>query len=72
MEILKQNTDGLINFQGMMVGNPYVDPFSNSITQIKAFYSHGLLPKPLFDQWSDSCTTPTTYESKVRSLRYSM
>lgn len=64
MEILKQNTDGLINFQGMMVGNPFVDPFSNTVTQIKAFYSHGLLPKPLFDQWSSSCTLPSNFESK--------
>ena len=35
MEIINQNTDGLINFQGMMVGNPYVDPFSNTVTQVR-------------------------------------
>ena len=64
LEILQQNTDGLINFQGMMVGNPYVDPFSNTMTQIRAFYSHGLLPKPLFDEWSNECTLPENYDSK--------
>ena len=47
LEILKQNTDGTINFKGMLVGNPYAEPFSNLITQIEAFYSHGLISGPL-------------------------
>jgi len=53
-----------INFQGMMVGNPFVDPFTNDITQIQAFYSHGLLAKPLYDQWHKQCTSRKTYDSR--------
>jgi hypothetical protein len=64
MEILEKNTDGFINFQGMMVGNPYVDPFSNTITQIQAFYAHGLINRPLFDQWSTKCKQRATYDSE--------
>lgn len=64
MEILKKNTDGFINFQGMMVGNPFVDPFSNELTQVRAFYAHGLLPRPLYFQWENQCTDPSTYTSQ--------
>lgn len=64
LEILKKNTDGLINFKGFLVGNPYVDPLSNTITQFDAYYSHGLLAKPLFDRWKVKCTDPDSFGSK--------
>ena len=70
MEIVKRDVAKEINFQGMMVGNPYVDPFSNTITQIQAFYQHGLLAKPLFDQWSVQCTDPKNYDSDVSSCQF--
>jgi carboxypeptidase C (cathepsin A) len=63
MEILNRDTDKIINFQGMLVGNPFVDPFSNTLTQIRSFYSHGLLPKPLFDEWDKECTALDTYDT---------
>jgi Serine carboxypeptidase len=68
MEIVKRDPHKKINFQGMMVGNPYVDPFSNTLTQIQAFYQHGLLAKPLFDQWSAQCTLPDNYDGNVRQI----
>jgi Serine carboxypeptidase len=69
MEIVRRDTEKEINFQGMMVGNPYVDPFSNTLTQIEAFYQHGLLAKPLYDQWSAQCTLPDNYDSNVRQSK---
>jgi len=60
LEILKQNTDNLINFQGLFVGNPWVDPFSNTISEFSAYYHHGLLAKPLYDNFMVLCNDPST------------
>lgn len=65
MEILEKNADKSINFQGMMCGNPFVDPFSNTITQVRAFYAHGLLNRPLYLKWEQHCTDPGTYDAMV-------
>ena len=65
-EILTRNTDDFINFRGFMVGNPYVDPYTNTMTQIQAYYAHGLLAKPLYDKWLKSCSDPDVYDKKVR------
>lgn len=61
-EILQRNTEW--NFRGLLVGNPYVDPFIGTIGEFEAFYHHGLLAKPLYDQWADDCQSPETYESE--------
>jgi len=64
LEILDNDPHGeKINFQGLLVGNPYVDPYSNAVTQFESYYSHGLLSKPLFDEWSVACRDPNLYES---------
>lgn len=55
MEILTRNTDGLINFKGMMVGNPWVDPFTNDLTQFQTWYDHGLLPWVLYRKYVQHC-----------------
>jgi Serine carboxypeptidase len=63
LEILRHDNKGgggsandhAINFRGFLVGNPYVDPFTNLVTQIESYYSHGLLAKPLYDRWSHQC-----------------
>jgi len=60
-EILDQNTDESINFRGFMIGNPYVDPFSNDVTMIQTYYMHGLIALPLFQQWEMHCTDPSNY-----------
>jgi Serine carboxypeptidase len=52
-----------INFKGFMVGNPYVDPYTNTITQIRAYYNHGLIAKPLFDKWVTLCENPMSYDN---------
>eukprot|EP00549_Striatella_unipunctata_P025819 CAMPEP_0118673190 /NCGR_PEP_ID=MMETSP0800-20121206/183_1 /TAXON_ID=210618 ORGANISM="Striatella unipunctata, Strain CCMP2910" /NCGR_SAMPLE_ID=MMETSP0800 /ASSEMBLY_ACC=CAM_ASM_000638 /LENGTH=382 /DNA_ID=CAMNT_0006568223 /DNA_START=161 /DNA_END=1306 /DNA_ORIENTATION=- len=64
LEIMHRNSAKAINFKGFLVGNPYVDPFTNDMTQFELYYSHGLLPKPLFDQWKTKCTDRNTYKSK--------
>lgn len=60
-EIMKKNIYKVINFRGFLVGNPYVDPFSNMVTQFEAYYSHGLLPMPVFAKWKLACSTPDAY-----------
>jgi hypothetical protein len=65
LEILTQDIDKVINFQGFMVGNPFVDPFTNTITQFESYYSHGLLAKPLYDEWKKHCTSRDNYLSKI-------
>ena len=69
MEILNRNTDGFINFNGMMVGNPYVDPYTNTMSQFQSWYFHGLLPYPLYQTWMDHCQNPDQYLSLVRTRR---
>jgi hypothetical protein len=64
LEILKKNTDDFINFKGFLVGNPYVDPFSNAITQFESYYSHGLIAKPLWDKFLERCNDPKSFMSK--------
>lgn len=54
-QILSQNNDE-INFRGFLLGNPYVDPFSNDITMIQTYYMHGLIAKPLYMEWEKQCT----------------
>jgi carboxypeptidase C (cathepsin A) len=64
-EILTRNEDGLINFKGMMVGNPYVDPYTNTITQFETWYQHGLVPWPLYKKYVDHCNDRKTYLNGV-------
>ena len=49
------------NFRGFLVGNPYVDPFSNDVTMIQTYYMHGLIAFPLFMEWSTHCTDPENH-----------
>jgi hypothetical protein len=37
------------------VGNPYVDPFTNDMTQFQTWYDHGLLPWPLYRKFVKYC-----------------
>jgi hypothetical protein len=68
-EILDQNTDDSINFRGFMIGNPYVDPFSNDVTMIQTYYMHGLIALPLFQKWEAHCKDPSNYpEEKCNIL----
>lgn len=62
-EILDRN-DGSINFCGFLVGNPYVDPFSNDVTMIQTYYMHGLIALPLFKLWEVQCTDSKNYDEK--------
>ena len=63
--ILKEDTAHEINFRGFAVGNPYVDPFSNDVGMLNAFYYHGLVPKPLFDKYNEKCATPNKYDANT-------
>lgn len=62
-EGLRPDEQPRINFRGFLVGNPYVDPYSNMVTQFESYYSHGLVAKPLFDKWSQECKDPNRYDS---------
>lgn len=67
LEILKHNgnvsDERHINFQGFMLGNPYVDPYSNFIAEVEALYSHGLLPRPLMQTWRETCANRDSWQS---------
>lgn len=63
-EILDRNLDGAINFRGFLIGNPYVDPFSNDATMIQTAYMHGLIANPLFLRWQKQCTDPNDYDDE--------
>lgn len=61
-----------INLKGFLVGNPYVDPFTNLVAQVETSYYHGFLPKPLLDQWTmDGCKDKANWKSErcFQSLR---
>lgn len=55
--------ESIDNFRGFLVGNPYVDPFSNDATMIQTYYMHGLIPLPLFSQWENNCLDPNNYDN---------
>mmetsp|Transcript_14336 Transcript_14336/g.16264 ORF Transcript_14336/g.16264 Transcript_14336/m.16264 type:complete len:570 (+) Transcript_14336:228-1937(+) len=59
-----QNEENSINFRGFLVGNPYVDPFSNDVTMFQTYYMHGLIALPLFMKWEEYCTDPNNYDVK--------
>ena len=61
-----------INFKGMMVGNPYVDHYINTMTQVDALYGHGVVEWPLYRKWLDHCQDPRKYLKLVRPLCYSV
>ena len=67
LEILDRNVDGAINFRGFLVGNPYVDPFSNDVTMIQTYYMHGLFAKPRYDHWQNLCTDKSVFDAEVSS-----
>ena len=86
LEILKRNADILndssndgddydgplvINFKGMIVGNPYVDPYTNTVAQLQTLYTHGIIPKyPTYQNWIDHCShDPTKYIKKGVSFQ---
>ena len=41
----------------MIVGNPYVDPYTNAVTQFQTLYMHGIIPKyPSYQPWINHCS----------------
>jgi carboxypeptidase C (cathepsin A) len=63
LDILRRDYESKIAFKGFLVGNPYVDPYTNEIKQFEAYYSHGLIAKPLFEHWRQTCDDPVYYDS---------
>jgi carboxypeptidase C (cathepsin A) len=63
LEILRRNTEDEINFRGFLLGNPFVDPYSNFIAEVEGMYGHGLLPKPVMEDWRDACAYRDTWTS---------
>eukprot|EP00586_Coscinodiscus_wailesii_P009443 CAMPEP_0172521832 /NCGR_PEP_ID=MMETSP1066-20121228/292802_1 /TAXON_ID=671091 /ORGANISM="Coscinodiscus wailesii, Strain CCMP2513" /LENGTH=485 /DNA_ID=CAMNT_0013304793 /DNA_START=72 /DNA_END=1526 /DNA_ORIENTATION=+ len=55
--IIQMDTSKDINFKGFAIGNPYVDGFSNDVAMFQSMYTHGVLPKPLYDKYQKLCST---------------
>jgi len=57
LQIVQHNeragNDGLINFAGFLVGNPYTNPIENGIGMVGTFWGHQLLPYDMFEKWID-------------------
>jgi carboxypeptidase C (cathepsin A) len=68
LEIMDRNVDGAIRFRGFLVGNPYVDPFSNDVTMMQTYYMHGLFAKPVYDHWKSMCADKATYDAEVSDI----
>ena len=69
LEIIQRNSEddtnaSKINFRGLLVGNPYVDPYRTRTSQFKAWYSHGLLPLPIYKPYADNCHDSKKYLNK--------
>lgn len=66
--ILDQNDKGekpvIDNFRGFLVGNPYVDPFSNDQTMIQTYYMHGLIALPIYSLWEKHCLDRNNYNER--------
>ena len=65
LQILDRNVNDEIPFRGFLVGNPYVDPFSNDVTMMTTYYMHGLFPLPTYLLWQESCTDPDDNDEEV-------
>ena len=40
LDILRRDYEHAINFKGFILGNPYVDPYSNEVAQFEAYYRY--------------------------------
>jgi len=47
----------LPNFKGIMVGNPYTDPFENLLGAVDTLWGHQLIPEYLYEPWHKNCRT---------------
>ena len=54
-----------INLKGFLVGNPWVDPFTNDVAQVRDFYQHGLISRPMFEVWMSQCSERVSYDHKA-------
>ena len=66
-----------INLRGFLVGNPWVDPFTNDVAQTRAFFQHGLISLPMLEEWLSVCSDRATYDHKacpeaIRDMRKNM
>lgn len=51
-----------IRFKGFLVGNPWVDPFTNDVAQVRSFFQHGLISLPMMNDWLSKCSERATYD----------
>lgn len=62
---MSETDNSITNFRGFLVGNPYVDPFTNLVTMIQTYYMHGLVPLPLFAEWESKCLDKHKYDNEL-------
>ncbi|KAL9190978.1 hypothetical protein ACHAXT_000684 [Thalassiosira profunda] len=53
-----------IPFKGFLVGNPWIDPFTNDVAQVRAFYQHGLISRLMLEEWMANCSERSSYNHK--------
>jgi len=51
-----------IPLKGFLVGNPWVDPFTNDVAQTKSFFQHGLISYPMLQNWLAKCSDRANYD----------
>lgn len=51
-----------IRFKGFLVGNPWVDPFTNDVAQVRSFFQHGLISLPMMNDWLSKCSERASYD----------
>lgn len=76
--IERMGTPGFhIRFKGFLVGNPWVDPFTNDVAQVRSFFQHGLISLPMMNDWLSKCSDRATYDHNkcpkgIRQMRKNM
>ena len=54
-----------VPLRGFLVGNPWVDPFTNAVAQVKSFFQHGLISLPMLEDWLSKCSDRSTYDHRA-------
>jgi carboxypeptidase C (cathepsin A) len=70
-QIVDSNAAGVtpkLNFKGFAVGNPYTDVYSGTPAMIDTYWGHQLVPKPLYDQYTEACYGKVAKKAKCNKL----
>ena len=48
-------TDKILNFKGLIVGNPYTNLYSGYDAMVETFWNRQLIAQPTWNSWKESC-----------------